>query len=915
MNALPTGTVTFLFTDIEGSTKLLTELGRERYANVLAAHHALLRDAFAAREGTEVDTEGDAFFVAFGRASNAVVAAAEVQKSLARHSWPHGEPLRVRIGIHTGEASVHGDNYVGIAVHRAARIVSAAHGGQVLVSQATAELVADEPPHGLTLRDLGEHRLKDLSQPQPLFQLAGEGLESHFPPPRTLENRPTNLPVQPTPLIGRRRELAELRELISRSECQLVTLTGPGGAGKTRLALQTAAELVEDFPHGVFFVALATLSDPQLVLPSIVQTLGVRDQGEESVEEQLKSFLGDRTLLLLLDNFEQVIEAASGLAPVLAAAPHLKVLVTSRAALHLSGEREFLVPALALPELRHGVEIDTLTQYESVALFLERAQAAKRDFCITAENAPAIAELCVRLDGLPLAIELAAARVKLLPPEAMLRRLGERMKLLTGGARDLPARQQTLRAAIDWSYGLLTPDEQRLFARLAVFSGGCSLEAVESICGPENEVEVDALEGLASLVDKSLLRQVEETGEPRFAMLETIHEFARDKLQATDELGAARERHAWFFHDLAVQAEPNLAGPTLGIWLERLAADHANLRAAVEWFLAADRPDAALTTAVALADYLEPRGLFAEGRRWLSEALARQQDVPAALHARATFVLGRLVDSQAEFGEARRLYEEALATYQGLGDPKGVAEATTELAWAVLQQGDLDEAQRLGEHALGLARELGDPVVIAGALVNHGATLLELGRHAEALGCFEESLALRRPLGEARAVAVSLACIGWASFVAGDLARARGASEEAVDIMRSNADRQWVAASLHTLGSVALAEGALGRAVSLFAEALADAREMGDRRAAQECLVGLSAVAALEGDDEAAARLDGAAEALFVETGLAPSPVAVSIRRDQLAAAKDRMGDERWERERDAGRRLSLDELAPYASA
>ncbi len=482
---LPTGTVTFLFTDVEGSTELLARVGSDEYAQLIDEHRRLLRAAFADAGGREVDTQGDAFFVAFPSATGAVRAAVRAQRETAATQLP------IRVGIHTGEPSVGPAGYVGLDVPRAARICSAGHGGQVVISQSTRELVEDELPDGVALRDLGEHRLKDLTRPQRLSQLVIEGLSNEFPALRTLENRPTNLPVQPTALIGREREVAAVVERLRRKEVRLLTLTGPGGTGKTRLGLQAAAELLEDFPQGVFFVALAPISDPELVLPTIVQTIGLRESGAAPLVESLGHFLAEKRLLLLLDNLEHLVEAAPSLGELLAAAPQLKLLVTSRVPVHLAAEHEFHVPPLGLPETSHLPEVSSLQQYAAVALFIDRACAVKADFAVTNTNAPAVAEICVRLDGLPLAIELAAARTKLLSPQALLARLEQSLDLLTGGPRDAPARQQTLRATIDWSYQLLGPNEQTLFARLAVFAGGCTLEAAEAVCGVDDRHRPD----------------------------------------------------------------------------------------------------------------------------------------------------------------------------------------------------------------------------------------------------------------------------------------------------------------------------------------------------------------------------------------------------------------------------------------
>ena len=485
--------------------------------------------------------------------------------------------MRVRMALHTGAAEEQGGDYFGPPLNRVARLLSAAHGGQVLLSLPTQELVRDVLPLDSELRDLGEHRLKDLARPERVYQLVAPDLPADFPSLRTLESRPNNLPMQPTLLVGREREVEDVRGRLLAPEVRLLTLTGPGGTGKSRLALQSAADLIEEFEDGVFFVALATLTDHTLVTSSVAQVLGVRESGDQPLLEGIKDYLQDKRLLLVLDNFEQVLEAAPQAGEILSAAPRLKVLATSRIPLGIYGEREYAVPPLAIPDPKRLPTLEVLSQYEAVRLFIERAEATKAGFEITSENAPAVAEICARLDGLPLAIELAAARIKLLPPSSILARLTNRLKLLTGGARDLPERQRTLRGAIEWSHTLLDEGEKTLFARMAIFSGGRTLEAIEAVCDAQGDLPMDAFDSVSSLVDKSLLRQEEgPEGEPRFMMLETIHEYAREKLRESGEAEEIGHAHARHFLGLAEEAE--LTGPEQAWWLERLEAEHDNLR-------------------------------------------------------------------------------------------------------------------------------------------------------------------------------------------------------------------------------------------------------------------------------------------------------------------------------------------------
>ena len=527
MVAPPSGTVTFLFTDIEGSTRMWEREARAM-RSALARHDEILKEAIETNGGFVFKTIGDAFCAAFSNVSDALEAAISAQRALLAEEWDEESLIRVRMTLHAGAAEERGGDYFGPPLNRVARLLSVGHGGQTLLSLSAQELVRDQLPVDVELRDLGEHRLKDLARPERVFELLTPDLPADFPPLRTLESRPNNLPMQPTPLVGREREVEDIRGRLLAAEVRLLTLTGPGGTGKTRLALQAAADLLDEFEDGVFFVALATLTDPTLVASTVAQALDVRESGDQTLIEGVKDYLKDKRLLLVLDNFEQVLEAAP-LAGELLSAPRLKVLATSRIPLGVYGEHEYAVPPLSVPDPKRLPGLETLSQYEAVRLFIERARAAKADFAVTNENAPAVAEICARLDGLPLAIELAAARVKLLPPSAMLGRLGRRLKLLTGGARDLPERQRTLRGAIEWSHTLLDEGEKTLFARLAIFSGGRTLEAVETVCDAEGDLPVDAFEGVSSLLDKSLLRQEEgPEEEPRFVMLETIHEYERE---------------------------------------------------------------------------------------------------------------------------------------------------------------------------------------------------------------------------------------------------------------------------------------------------------------------------------------------------------------------------------------------------
>src|ERR671910_1697714 len=660
MASPPTGTLTFLFTDIEGSTKMW-ERSPQAMQAAWARHDELLKRAIEEHGGYVFKTVGDAFCCAFLTAPDALEAALEIQRRLLSLEWGQTGPLRVRMALHTGAAQERDGDYFGPPLNRVARLLSAAYGGQVLLSLPAQELVRDQLPTGTSLRDLGEHRLKDLFRPERVFQLLAPEVPSEFSPLRTLDAYRNNLPLQPTPLVGREKEVAEGCDLLGAEATRLLTLTGPGGIGKTRLALQAAADLLEEFPDGAFFAPLATLTDSELLLPAVAEALGVMETAEQPLGENLKDYLSERRLLLVLDNFEQVLGAAPAVTELVAGAPGLKVLATSRAPLGLYGEHEYAVPPLSVPDVKHLPDLKSLSQYEAVRLFIERAKAAKVDFEVTDESAPAVAEICVRLDGLPLAIELAAARIKMLPPKAMLQRLTSRLKLLTGGARDLPERQRTLRATIEWSFALLDEGEQVLFARLAVFSGGRTLEAIEAICDAEGDLPVEAFEGVSSLLDKSLLRQEEgPNGEPRFVMLETVHEFAREKLHGSGETEEIKRTHAEYFLTLVEEAYPELKGPDQLEWLERLEAEHDNMRAALTWALERKEVAVALRMGGALSWFWEVRGYHSEGRRWLEEVLAMDGRGSPEVRAMALAGIGALAEEQGDLDRAQEGCEEGL---------------------------------------------------------------------------------------------------------------------------------------------------------------------------------------------------------------------------------------------------------------
>ncbi|MGH8925425.1 MAG: ATP-binding protein [Acidimicrobiia bacterium] len=704
MTALPTGTVTFVFTDIEGSTNLAQETA-VLYREIVEQHATLIRAAAAQFGGEVVSTEGDSFFLVFRSPKQALLAAIEFQHGFRDHAFPHGRSLLVRTGIHTGEGVLGGQNYLGLDVNRAARICDAGHGGQVLVSEATAALVGRELPSGTSLRPLGSHRLKDLAVPESIFQLVAEGLAAEFPPLRSADNRLTNLPVQLTSFVARP-EVAAVVSSISGS--RLLTLTGAGGTGKTRLALEAAAQVLGRFDDGVWFVRLAPISDPELLTSTVATALGIQPSSDDP-DARLVEYLRPRTLLLILDNFEQILEAGRRVSTWLQGAPGLHLLVTSRGPLHISGETEFAIPPLSLPtdsDLRHP---ESLRQFPSIELFEQRAKAGRPDFQLTSENAEKVADIVASVDGLPLAIELAASRVRLLSVDVLAERLSSRLGLLTGGARDLDERHRTLRSTIAWSYDLLDDDHRQFFRRLGIFVGGCALEQVEMVCAPD--LRVDVLDGLSNLADQSLLRTGVASGPTRFSMLATIREFALDELSASSERDQIERHHARAFLELAERAAPEYTGRRTRFWLDRVEADQDNLRAALRWAAENDEGEIAQLLTGALWRFWQMRGYLREGRERAEAALAMVGGTPFST-MKAEEAAGGLAYWQADSEEAFRHYEIALELARESGDPYQIANALFNLSSMKALVESPGAGLELLNEGLQLAAPLGDPVLL-----------------------------------------------------------------------------------------------------------------------------------------------------------------------------------------------------------
>ena len=854
MTELPGGVVTFLFTDIEGSTRLVKAL-RERYPQILDEHRSLVRAAIASHGGHEVDTQGDAFFVAFAGAKQAELCALEIQRALAGHEWPAGAPVRVRIGIHTGNAVPAGDVYTGLAVHRTARICAAAHGGQVLLSQATQTIIEDEEEApGFTLVDVGERTLKDLDRPVRLFQLAAPGLDPPDPPagvPLT-----GALPVPATPLVGREREAAAVADLVLGEGVRLVTLTGPGGVGKSRLVVEAARRLGPAFADGVRFVELAAVEAADLVPAAVAAGLGLTTSAGR-LSADLVSYLRGRRLLLVLDNFERVVSAAGPLAELLAAAPGVVVLVTSRVVLRLSGEHEFAVPPLPVPPAGTGRDAGDVQGYDSVGLFVERAHAAAPGFEMTGENAEAIAEICRRLDGLPLAIELAAARVRLLPPQALASRLGQRFSLLTGGARDLPERQRTLRNTLDWSYGLLSAGEQAMLARLGVFAGTFGLPATEAVCGdaargdaargepgaasPDLGRAGQVMDTLGSLVDNSLVRAETRGGEPRFILLETIREYALERLRDGGDWAQAHDRHAAYFLALAQPEPAELHGDGQLAWLDRLETDHGNVRATLSWLTGHGPVEQAVRLFSLTWRFWWLHGHAAEFARLGEEIVAKSEHLPPYQRALALTTTGFMLVANEDRARAQALFEQSLPLYRR-------AQGKLGLVLTAAVQGMLGQlAARCGDYSRA-SELLGQSQALLAELDDHDLT------------------------GYARFEYLLFVCmvnniLGHVRLSQGDLDGAARQFSAALAAGREGQDRLGFLVSLYNLAAASRAQGDLAGAAGHLKEGLAVAAEAGDETSAAYYLEGMAAVASLQNNPERAVRLLTAASSMLESGG------------------------------------------------
>jgi predicted ATPase/class 3 adenylate cyclase len=867
---LLTGLITFLFTDVEGSTRLLTALG-EDYASVHSDHQRLVRAALTAHNGVEVSTEGDSFFAVFGSAREAIEAAAEAQLALARHPWPEDRQLRVRMGLHTGHAVKAADNYVGIDVNRAARISAAGHGGQVLVSETVRRQVGHQLPDGLVFHDLGRHRLKDIGV-EHLWQLDIEGLPYSFGRLRSLEEHPSNLPPDLTELIDREAERRALAALVVQSS--LTTVTGPGGIGKSRLAIAVARELVEQFPDGVFYLDLAPIEHADIAASELATVLGARVDPRSDPSDIVIDHLRDRQVQLVLETIDRVQGMSELVARLVTQCSRSHILLTGRSPLHLAAEREFPVGPLALPDAHRPGDVDDIVASPAVQLFANRAQAARPDFAVDRANAPAILEICARLDGLPLAIELAAARIKLLNPDAILARLARLLPLLSGGARDLPDRQRTLRDTIAWSYGLLEPEERSMLQRLSVYAASFDLAGAQAVAGRSGTSDIDALGVLERLVDRSMVTTVQTSEEPRFRLLGAIREFGLEALEETGDAVAAREAHIRHWIEYSRALRPGLEGPEDLTVLARLEREIDEYRSALEWSISA-APDLALALTAGLGRFWWLRGHPGEGQRWLEDALAAAPEGEAVDRAEALTWLGVLLDDIRQSKRAAEHLEEALALYRRLEDERGIARTLNSLGGAMRSLGDLDRAQIL----------------------------------------LDESLQRKRRFGDERGMAATLSNLALVASDRGNFELARQLLEDALVLDRASGGPAAVAYTMANLGSVLVDAGRIGDGVQSIRTVLPTIAEIGDVELIADCLGSLGRAAMASGDPGRAARLLVMARALREREGIPPGRPEETRARKTLAAAEAELGPTAMAAALDEGQAVDGDAAVAYALA
>jgi predicted ATPase/class 3 adenylate cyclase len=841
MPEAPTGTVSFLFTDIVGSSRLWDKFPTKMGA-VLARHDALIRSAVETYGGRVFKKVGDASYAAFHAPRDSLLAAIDAQRALLAEDWTEIGSLPVRMGIHVGAAEFREGDYLGGTLNRASRIESAAHGGQILLSRVAVELLEDEPPDTISFKSLGNHRLRNLDRPEHLYQAVVPDLQESFPPPRSMEALPNNLPVQTTSFVGREKELEDVKRLLRNT--RLLTLMGTGGTGKTRLALEIGAQVIHEFRNGVWLVELALIGEPERVVEAVAAAVGVREEPDQPLRATLVDFLRGKEILLLLDNCEHLLSIILPVAAeLLRSCPSLKILATSRHSLGIGGESTFFVPPLQVledrPEDFRGTDFTRhLLQYEAVKLFLARAVAVNPDFVITPANASAVAEICNRLDGIPLAIELAAARVKLLSVDQIAARLDDRFRLLRGGQRDGVPHQQTLQALIDWSYDLLSEKEGILFRRMGAFGGGRTLEALEGVCSGNGIEQSEVLDLLEQLVDKSLITVERDiAGNTRYTMIESVWQYSRDKLEASGEAPAVRDRHLDYFLAFAEAAAPHLEGPDQKVWLDRCQSEIFNFRFAAEWTIKSQRLEAGLRLLSALYRVIEVRSNLVEAWEIAMRLLALPEEgVAAKYRADARIAIGRFAWAADRYNDARRFYTEAQKIYEAMGDDRGAILAEMLMGFLDRGDGNLERAEKRFERALGGGRKIQNAYVEAGSLSGLGSIAMDRGDFALARQLKEKSLAIYERLGDHWIIGLILGGATKVAIAQNDFSGAQSALAKWSDIIRELGNRWSLPDILEGYANLALASNQPERAARLFGTCEAARENLGGQLSANETI-------------------------------------------------------------------------------
>ncbi|MBX7041424.1 MAG: tetratricopeptide repeat protein [Ignavibacteria bacterium] len=847
MNAASSQKYAFLFTDVEGSTRLAQQFPEKMVAS-LERHNNILNEVFARLQGQVFEIVGDAYCVAFEDPVNAVNAAVEVQRKLGTEEWDEVK-IRIRMGLHTGFAQNIGGKFSGyITMARTHRIMSAAHGGQILVSNQLHGEIAEQMKDLVSFRDLGERRLKDLIQPVRVFQLTAEGIESDFPPLKTLDARPNNLPVQLTSFIGREKELMKVKECLR--ESRLLTLLGTGGSGKTRLALQAGADLIDDFANGVWFVELEQVSDPVLMPTAINNSLGVQEESQKSPEESLAEFVKEKEILIILDNCEQIAEACANIAErLLKRSPKLRIVVTSREALKCEGELTHRIDSLTTPDKYRKYSFEEILDFESVRLFEERAQAVTPAFKITPENSKIVAGICTDLDGIPLAIELAAARTKVLGVDKIHERLKDRFKLLTGGRRTALPRQQTLKALIDWSYDLLTEQEKALWERLSVFAGGWTLEAAEEVCSDELIEQFDILDLLFNLNEKSIVIYDEE--HERYRMLESIRQYGDEKLSAAGNRDANSSRHLKYYCDLAVKSEKGLAGEDVNNWLKILDTETGNLESAIHWSYSGGNNEEGGKLATAYANYWLNRGYLTTAVYHLETILQAEDKLSESTKGNLFGITGLFLNMLGNADKAEDLIGKSLLISRELGNKDDIASGLNNLASVVYEKGDYTKARELIEETLVIDRESGDASKISFSLINLGTVARLQGDYDTARALLEESLEIRKKAKNKFAIASSLNTLAILHVNLGDYDRARAYIEEGLALTRELGNNYGIADGLGLLGNVEASLGNFDESEKLQRESLKIFEEMGKKNKIADAISNIGNVTFQKGEYEA----------------------------------------------------------------